>query len=174
MTSVQIVVYNKCRRTLRVHIGMGDGGRIIPRGGNSIGYCGRSDRVWADTDGSGSGNDSLVEIDDENGHVFYNLSIVDGFTLPIQVRPVGGGPPSNPRTFTCRGGKNILKRCPESHKLRDGRGKVVGCRNHSDPAVQYMFKRYCPQAYCWDDDDKTSIVVGDITNPQRLAVTFCP
>ncbi|CAF1151287.1 unnamed protein product [Rotaria sordida] len=89
-SGVKVRVKNKCWWPLKVHIENDDNGRWIGAGGDSWGTNGRSDRTWAEQPGIW-GDNTLAEINDDNGRIWYDISLVDGFTYPIALVPVGGG-----------------------------------------------------------------------------------
>ncbi|CAF3282956.1 unnamed protein product [Rotaria sp. Silwood2] len=124
VSGVKTRVKNKCSWSLKVHIGNGDSGRWIGAGGDSWGYNGRSDGVWAEQPGIW-GDNTLVEIHDDNGHIWYDISLVDGFTYPIALVPVGGGE-GNRRNLYCIT-RDILNQCPDNLKVQvDGNVRASG------------------------------------------------
>jgi hypothetical protein len=149
-----------------VHIGNRDGGRWVGAGKDSWGSNGRSDRTWADQPGV-AGHNTLAEINDDNGHIWYDISLVDGFTYPMALVPVGGGR-GNRRNLYCLTW-DILNQCPDNLKVRVG-GKVKACKNHS--ANPSHFKSRCRAAYSWWGDDQSSM--ADTWHVDHMEVTFCP
>ena len=166
VSSVKVRVINKCSRSLKVRIGNRDGGRWIGAGKDSWGTNGRSDRTWVEEPGV-PGHNTLAEINDDNGHIWYDISLVDGFTYPMALVPVGGGR-GNRRNLRCAGW-SILNECPNNLKARIG-GQVKACKNR--PVTPRHFKSRCPDAYSWSGDDKSSM--ADTWNPTHMEVTFCP
>ncbi|KAM7272736.1 hypothetical protein ACFE04_027399 [Oxalis oulophora] len=100
---------------------------------------------------------------------FYDLSLVDGFNLPITVTPVNGK--GNCSVAGCV--KDLRLHCPSKLAYKSG-GKVVGCRSACDvfntdeyccrgaydnPATcqptfySKKFKKACPTAYSYAYDD---------------------
>lgn len=130
---------------------------------------------------------SLAEIrfDGDGGQDFYDISLVDGFNLPISMAPLPG-------TFTKRSGNkydctktscptDINARCPNELRNKNSAGNTVACasactkfetdqyccRNaHDKPEtckstdwpVNYpaKFKEACPEAYSYAYDDQKS------------------
>lgn len=166
VSGVKVRVKNKCWWPLKVHIGNSDKGRWIGAGKDSWGTNGHSDRTWAEQPGIW-GHNTLAEINDDKGHIWYDISLVDGFTYPMALVPVGGGG-GNRRNLYCVSW-NTLNECPDNLKVRIN-GKVKACKNHSsNPGY---FKSRCPDAYSWWGDDKSSM--ADTWNPDHMEITFCP
>ncbi|XP_016652326.1 PREDICTED: thaumatin-like protein 1 [Prunus mume] len=105
---------------------------------------------------------TLVEITiaENGGQDFYDVSLVDGFNLPMAVAPQGGT------------GKCKASTCPAN--VNKG-----GCPPPNDkpatcPPTDYskLFKTQCPQAYSYAYDDKSSTFTCS-GRPDYL-ITFCP
>lgn len=132
---------------------------------------------------------TLVEftLADASSKDFYDVSLVDGFNLPVSVVPQGGGCP----TTNCP--VDINARCPPELAIRDGSGGTIGCKSacvafnrpeycctgdHSTPATcpptnySKFFKNFCPNAYSYAYDDRSSTFTCH-TGPNYL-ITFCP
>lgn len=126
---------------------------------------------------------SLAEFTLDSPLDFYDVSLVDGYNIPISISPTGSNDCTEVKcTFD-------LNNCPEELKLRlsnsdvdggsgDGRGQsVVGCKSaclalnkpeyccsgsFNDPNVckptdySKVFKQACPTSYSYPYDDKTS------------------
>jgi hypothetical protein len=159
-------VTNKCAGSLMVHIGTGDRGQTLGKGQVRWGTNGAHDRTWA-SQSSTYGYDTLAEIHDANGHIWYDISLVDGFTYPMSLVPVGGSGGKR-RNLYCRG-YAALTQCPNNLKLKVG-NTVKACKNHS--ANPKYFKARCPDAYSWSGDDQSSM--ADTNKPSYMEVTFCP
>jgi hypothetical protein len=126
---------------------------------------------------------------------FYDLSLVDGYNLPMAVAPLEG-------TFTRGGGSNdcgaptcgrdLNVSCPAELQFKDAAGKVVAClsaceRFRTDgyccagangspgtcPPFNYsrIFKNACPSAYSYAYDDATSTFT---CKGEDYAIWFCP
>ncbi|KAL7137500.1 hypothetical protein ABFS83_10G096700 [Erythranthe nasuta] len=132
---------------------------------------------------------SLVEftLGGANGQDFFDISLVDGFNLPVSLKPDG----ANCQTVTCAA--NINSGCPSELAVKGPNGDVVGCKSacvafnepqyccsgaFADPSVckpsnySEMFKRQCPQAYSYAFDDKTSTFT--CSTGANYLITFCP
>ncbi|CAN0892490.1 Pathogenesis-related thaumatin-like protein 3.5 [Linum grandiflorum] len=124
---------------------------------------------------------SLASID------YYDVSLVDGFNLPMVVTPINGR--GNCSVTGCDG--DLRPSCPSELSVKGGGGKVVGCRSACDvfdtdeyccrgvygnPVVcqptyySKKFKDACPTAYSYAYDDPTSIFTCSGTD---YVVTFC-
>ncbi|KMS99929.1 hypothetical protein BVRB_1g017740 [Beta vulgaris subsp. vulgaris] len=119
---------------------------------------------------------------------FYDISLVDGFNLPLSVVPQGGTTDCPSTSCTA----NLNTQCPETLAVKD-QGSTIGCNSacvalnqpqycctgeHNTPQTcpptsqsQY-FKSQCPQAYSYAYDDSTST----FTCPTGVnyLITFCP
>ncbi|VDH98798.1 uncharacterized protein [Mytilus edulis] len=138
---------------------------------------------------------SLAEITLNSPQDFYDLSLVDGFNIPLTLKPTsryGGGNAYWCKEAYCRTDMNAI--CPsELQKVVNGR--VVGCKSacvafHRDeyccagahnrpqtcnPATwpkdyHAVFKNPCPTAYSYAYDDHTSTFTCQNTN---YDVIFC-
>ncbi|PIN21480.1 hypothetical protein CDL12_05826 [Handroanthus impetiginosus] len=132
---------------------------------------------------------SLFEITlaGDAGRDFYDISLVDGFNLPILGRPHGTGCVST----SCPA--DIDRGCPNELAVRGPSGAVIGCRSacdvfkearycctgdYSSPATctptnySQVFKRQCPQAYSYAFDDQSSTFTCPTGG--NFVVTFCP
>ncbi|KAF5737512.1 Thaumatin-like protein 1a [Tripterygium wilfordii] len=119
---------------------------------------------------------SLVEftLAPDNGKDFFDLSLVDGFNLPLTITPQGGSGP-NCTTTRCQGDVNSV--CPSELAIKGSGGDVIACKSAclalNEP--QYcctgsfgspdtckpsnssnIFKGMCPQAYSYAYEDRTS------------------
>ncbi|OWM84913.1 hypothetical protein CDL15_Pgr027700 [Punica granatum] len=169
----------------------GWGGRIWGRTGCSFdgsghgtcqtGGCGTS----INCTGPGSPPASIAEF--TLGEVdFYDVSLVDGFNLPIIVIPMKGK--ENCTTVGCDG--DLRKNCPSELRLNSS-GKVIACRSACDvfntdeyccrgmfgdattchPSnYSRTFKSVCPVAYSYAYDDPTSIKT---CTGAEYVVSFC-
>ncbi|XP_078181157.1 thaumatin-like protein [Carex rostrata] len=119
---------------------------------------------------------------------YYDVSLVDGFNIPVTMLPVGGGVGCG--VAGCDVDLNVC--CPSKLEVKSGDGTVVGCKSacmalQSDsycctgqyaspdtckPTVfSQLFKSICPQAYSFAYDDPTSLNMCKAT---RYLITFCP
>ncbi|XP_073145995.1 thaumatin-like protein isoform X1 [Henckelia pumila] len=118
---------------------------------------------------------------------FYDVSLVDGFNLPVSMKPVGGGIGCG--MASCDVDLNLC--CPSALEVRVG-GRVVGCKSaclamrsarycctgeFSDPKsckptlFAHLFKAMCPRAYSYAFDDSSSL---NKCRASRYVITFCP
>ncbi|KAK1384071.1 thaumatin-like protein 1b [Heracleum sosnowskyi] len=125
-------------------------------------------------------------VDAIGGTDIFDISMVDGYNLPIMIAPIGG---LNCSRTECRMDVNGV--CPSELKISsDGEGVacVHPCTAFADPqscctgtynspgqckASQYtnVFKKACPTAYSYVYDDKASTFQCDAAN---YLIAFCP
>ncbi|KAL7117521.1 hypothetical protein ACP275_03G076500 [Erythranthe tilingii] len=128
-------------------------------------------------------------LDGDAGKDFYDVSLVDGYNLPMLVVPQGGSG-LNCSNTGCVGDLNGA--CPSELRVTSAGGEGVACKSACEAfgKEQYccsgafgtpdvckpseysqMFKTACPHAYSYAYDDRTSTftcVGADYT------ITFCP
>ncbi|KAL3826021.1 hypothetical protein ACJIZ3_022050 [Penstemon smallii] len=118
---------------------------------------------------------------------FYDVSLVDGFNMPVSMKPVGGGVGCG--VASCGVDLNVC--CPSALEVRV-ESKVVGCKsaclalqspkycctgeyanpNTCKPTVfANLFKAICPKAYSYAFDDSSSL---NKCRASRYVITFCP
>ncbi|XP_020183508.1 protein P21-like [Aegilops tauschii subsp. strangulata] len=111
---------------------------------------------------------------------FYDISLVDGFNVPMSFGPAGGGF----HAISCAA--DINANCPSELKV-DG-GCVSACVKFGAPQYCCMppltpstcgptdysrfFKGHCPDAYSYAYDDKSSTFTCPVGSDYQ--VTFCP
>ncbi|XP_074276503.1 thaumatin-like protein 1 [Silene latifolia] len=122
-----------------------------------------------------------------NGNMdFFDVSLVDGFNLPVRVAPQGCGSTACP--------VDVNSVCPPELSVRDARGGVIGCKSaclafnqpqycctgaystpQTCPPTNYskFFKAQCPQAYSYAYDDRSSTFTCR-SGSTDYVVTFCP
>ncbi|KAL3523847.1 hypothetical protein ACH5RR_016681 [Cinchona calisaya] len=119
---------------------------------------------------------------------YYDVSLVDGFNLPVSMIPVGGGVGCG--VASCEADLNIC--CPAAFVVRQQEGKVVGCKSAclATKAPKYcctgefanpgrckptvfarLFKAICPRAYSYAFDESTGL---NRCRAPRYVITFCP
>ncbi|XP_010920174.1 thaumatin-like protein 1b [Elaeis guineensis] len=133
-------------------------------------------------------------LDGSGGKDFYDVSLVDGYNLPMLVAPQGASPGSNCSSTGCLVDLNGV--CPSDLKVvaesADGGSESVACKSACDAfgSPQYccsgaydtpntckpssysqFFKNACPRAYSYAYDDATSTFTCYNAN---YLITFCP
>ncbi|KAK2966637.1 hypothetical protein RJ640_002335 [Escallonia rubra] len=117
---------------------------------------------------------------------FYDVSLVDGFNLPVVVTPINGK--GNCNVVGCD--NDLRSTCPSELAAKSD-GKTIACRSacnvfdtdeyccrgmYSNPVTcvptnySSMFKALCPTAYSYAYDDPTSILTCSTSD---YVVTFC-
>lgn len=117
---------------------------------------------------------------------FYDVSLVDGFNLPIVIEPLHGQ--GNCSKAGCDG--DLRQNCSSELALKTG-DKVIACKSacqvfntdeyccrgdYGNPAAckpsnySRSFKDFCPAAYSYAYDDPTSIVT---CSGGEFLLTFC-
>lgn len=207
-------IVNDCQSTLWPGVTPGDnfnGGGFPLRPGQSVVFnapAGWSGRIWArtgcDFDSAGNGSCetgacgstlkcgasgdppatlaefTLASLD------FYDVSLVDGFNVPVLVRPVGGT--GNCGQAGCTG--DLREDCPPELAMKVA-GKTVACRSACNvfntdeyccrgqfgnsvtclpTYYSKKFKSACPTAYSYAYDDPSSIFTCSNAD---YTVTFC-
>ncbi|XP_012567937.1 thaumatin-like protein 1 [Cicer arietinum] len=125
----------------------------------------------------------------DGGKDFYDVSLVDGFNLPVSVTPQGGA--EDCRSTSCPA--NVNKVCPNNFAVKGSKGDVIACKSaclafnqpryccsgdfaspDKCPPTSYskIFKTQCPQAYSYAFDDKTSTFT--CSGGANYLITFCP
>lgn len=104
------------------------------------------------------------------GMTWYDISQVDGYTLPITMQPYtnSGG---NCQTVGCNFN---IGNCPSASKVYKN-GKLVGCKNlNRDAPTDYSraVKSACPNVYSWSKDDRDGMRACQPGN-FGLTVIFC-
>ncbi|XAR61647.1 hypothetical protein NMG60_11016125 [Bertholletia excelsa] len=123
------------------------------------------------------------------GMDFYDVSLVDGYNLPMLVTPEGG---SGVNCTTTGCGANLNSACPSELKVTSTDGDGVACKSacealgepqyccsgaYNTPATckpssySQLFKNACPRAYSYAYDDSTSTFTCAGAN---YVITFCP
>lgn len=122
------------------------------------------------------------------GKDFYDISLVDGFNIPMNIVPSGGAPPSG---YSCGSPKCHITSCPKEFSVLDSTGNVISCQSdcsktgsaqdcctgaHSTPDAckasqnAAAVKQACPDAYsfAYDDQDSTYECAAE-----SFTVNFC-
>ncbi|XP_044474288.1 thaumatin-like protein 1b [Mangifera indica] len=134
---------------------------------------------------------SLIEftLAENGGQDFYDVSLVDGFNLPLSVTPQGGT--GGCSSTSCLGNVNSV--CPSDLAVKGPDGSVIACKSaclafnqpqycctgafgspDTCPPTTFseIFKKKCPQAYSYAYDDKTSTFTCN--GRANYAIEFCP
>ncbi|KAK9062741.1 hypothetical protein SSX86_019930 [Deinandra increscens subsp. villosa] len=128
-------------------------------------------------------------LDGDGGMDFFDVSLVDGYNLPMLVAPTGG----SGRNCTYTGCMVDLNgACPSALKVMNSDGEGVACKSACEAfgeqeyccsgafgtpdtckpsSYSQLFKTACPRAYSYAYDDKTSTFT---CNGADYQVTFCP
>ncbi|XP_024032884.1 thaumatin-like protein 1 [Morus notabilis] len=124
-----------------------------------------------------------------NGLDFYDVSLVDGYNLPMMVVPQGGTGAGNCTATGCV--EDLNPSCPSELKVVQSDEGVAcrsACEAFGDPqyccsgaygtpdackpsAYSQFFKSACPRAYSYAYDDGTSTFTCASAN---YVITFCP
>ncbi|CAL9187690.1 unnamed protein product [Musa hybrid cultivar] len=169
--------------TINVNAGT-TGGRIWGRTGCSFDGSGRGRCQTGDCGGVlsctayGSPPNTLAEfaLNQFNNLDFFDISLVDGFNVPMDFSPTSGG---------CRGircAADINGQCPGALKAPGGcnnpctvfKTDQYCCNSGSCSPTDYsrFFKRNCPDAYSYPKDDQTSTFT--CPGGTNYRVVFCP
>lgn len=129
------------------------------------------------------------KLDGDGGMDFYDVSLVDGYNLPMLVVPQGGTG-ANCTTTGCV--VDLNGACPSGLKVTSSDGQNVACKSaceafgqaqyccsgaYSTPdtckpsSYSQAFKNACPRAYSYAYDDKTSTFTCAGAD---YIITFCP
>ncbi|GLT69251.1 hypothetical protein SLA2020_414140 [Shorea laevis] len=134
---------------------------------------------------------SLVEINiaADRGQDFYDVSLVDGFNLPVSVATLGGTGDCKPSNCPA----NVNAVCPTELQVKGSDGSALACKSactafkqpqycctdafnkpETCPPSKYskIFEDQCPLAYSYAYDDKTSTFT--CFNAPNYVITFCP
>ncbi|PWA57734.1 pathogenesis-related thaumatin superfamily protein [Artemisia annua] len=128
-------------------------------------------------------------LDGDGGMDFFDVSLVDGYNLPMLVAPTGGT--GHNCTYTgCM--VDLNGACPTPLKVMSDDGQGVACKSACEAfgdqeyccsgaygtpdtckpsSYSQLFKTACPRAYSYAYDDKTSTFTCTGADYQ---VTFCP
>ncbi|OIT19783.1 PREDICTED: thaumatin-like protein 1b [Nicotiana attenuata] len=128
-------------------------------------------------------------LDGSGGMDFFDVSLVDGYNLPMLVVPQGGSG-NNCTSTGCV--VDLNGACPSELKVTSVGGENVACKSaceafrqdeyccagaYNSPSIckpssySMLFKKACPSAYSFAYDDKTSTFTCTGAN---YLITFCP
>lgn len=118
---------------------------------------------------------------------YYDVSLVDGFNVPVEMAPMGGGVGCG--VAACAADLNRC--CPSALEVKRG-GEIVGCKSgclaaksdkyccrgeyaepkNCKPSIfGHLFKAICPMAYSYAYDESTGL---KMCRAPRYVITFCP
>ncbi|KAH8551320.1 thaumatin [Umbelopsis sp. PMI_123] len=164
------------------------GGRVWGRD-----QCDHSDMTNCGTSGAVSPA-TLAEFlfNGANNQDYYDVSLVDGFNLPMDIVPIGGQTSSS-NQYQCGTPKALsFPACPSANQVKDKSGNVVGCKStcsatgtpescctgqYNTPAkctinaFAKLVKDQNPTAYSYAYDDSTSTFS---CSPSGYTVNLCP
>ncbi|KAF5460712.1 hypothetical protein F2P56_020562, partial [Juglans regia] len=161
------------------------GARIWPRTGCNFDGAGRSSCQTGDCGGLlqcqayGAPPNTLAEyaLNQFNNLDFFDISLVDGFNVPIEFSPT-----SNGCTRGIRCTADINWQCPNELRAPGGcnnpctvfKTDQYCCNSGSCEPTNYsrFFKERCPDAYSYPKDDQTSTFTCN--GGTNYKVTFCP
>ncbi|CAI0439285.1 unnamed protein product [Linum tenue] len=124
---------------------------------------------------------------DDHDLDFYDVSLVDGFNLPLVVSPLNGK--GNCSIAGCDG--DLRQSCPQELGVESDHDRVVACQSacqvfdsdeyccrgkYSDPMVcvannySEAFKQVCPAASSYALDDRTTVMTCSASD---YLITFC-
>ncbi|KAL5557867.1 hypothetical protein UlMin_034078 [Ulmus minor] len=132
-----------------------------------------------------------ITLDGDGGLDFFDVSLVDGYNIPMLFAPVGG----NGQNCTSTGCVVDLNgSCPSELKVTSAGGSEgVACKSACEAFQQpqyccngaygtpdtckpssysVIFKSACPRAYSYAYDDKSSTFT--CASPDSYTITFCP
>jgi len=124
-----------------------------------------------------------------NGQDFYDVSLIDGFNLPVSVKSQGGSGDCKTSSFP----NDVNRVCPPNFAVDGSDGNVIACKSaclalnqpeycctgsfaspdKCPPNVySVFFKNQCPLPYSYVYDDKTSTFT--CFGGAKYSITFCP
>ncbi|XP_006438972.2 pathogenesis-related protein 5 [Citrus clementina] len=178
---------------IKIEAPKGWSGRFWPRTGCTFDQSGNGKCVTGDCGAklncNGAGGEppvSLAEFTLDSPEDFYDVSLVDGYNVPMSIIPSGGT--GRCKSVSCVSDLNT--KCPEDLQQKDT-GRVVACKsacmafntpeycctgafggpNTCKPTnYSKIFKESCPDAYSYAYDDLTSTFTCKDAN---YTISFC-
>ncbi|KAG8096831.1 hypothetical protein GUJ93_ZPchr0013g34412 [Zizania palustris] len=130
-------------------------------------------------------------LDSSGRNDFYDVSLVDGYNLPMLVEPAGSGAAAPGATTCAPAGcaADLNARCPSELRAVGGAACRSACDAFGKPefccsgayanpntcrptAYSQVFKSACPRSYSYAYDDPTSTFT--CAGGRDYAITFCP
>ncbi|TVU47753.1 hypothetical protein EJB05_07362 [Eragrostis curvula] len=132
-------------------------------------------------------------LDGSGGNDFYDVSLVDGYNLPMLIEPAGaaaGGVAATTTTCAAAGcAADLNTRCPAELRALGGAACRSACDAFGKPeyccsgayanpntckptAYSQVFKSACPKSYSYAYDDPTSTFT--CAGGRDYTITFCP
>ncbi|XP_071719869.1 pathogenesis-related thaumatin-like protein 3.5 [Rutidosis leptorrhynchoides] len=184
----------KPRGSIKLTAPTGWSGRFWARSGCTFDTSGKGNCVTGDCGNvlqcNGAGGVppvSLAEFTLNSPMDFYDVSLVDGYNVPVSIVPLGGS--GNCSRVTCVSDLNV--KCPRSLQVKGDGGEVVACKSactafqkpecccsgaFNDPKIckptsySKIFKEACPSSYSYPYDDATSTFTCKEAN---YLISFC-
>ncbi|CAO3641308.1 unnamed protein product [Mucor fragilis] len=122
------------------------------------------------------------------GKDYYDISLVDGYNMPMSIAPSGG---ATPKGYSCGSPQCSIPDCPKELAVTDATGNVISCMsacsktgssedcctgaNNSPSACKASgnsanVKQQCPDAYSFAYDDQDSTFECEA---ESFTVNFC-
>lgn len=185
-----IIISNKCQDTLHVGVltngqssSAGDGQFDVTAGSNKV--ITKSDhwggRVWGRKQCSGTSGQadscstppgasnpaSLAEFffKGAGGKDYYDISLVDGYNLPVSITPSHEPQSSGSSKYNCGAPSCNVPACPKDYAIVDSTGNVVACQSTCS-------KENTPQACCTGAHDNPNTCKPD--NRSEAVKSACP
>ncbi|KAM0030050.1 putative Thaumatin family [Helianthus anomalus] len=148
---------------------------------NGRGRCDTGDcNGMLECQGYGAPPNTLAEfaLNQDNNNDFVDISLVDGFNIPMEFSPVG----ASCKTMRCAG--NLNGECPNELRTQGGcnnpctvyKTNEYCCTNGPGSCgptpLSRFFKDRCPDAYSYPQDDPTSLFT--CPGGTNYKVVFCP
>ncbi|PNT77749.1 thaumatin-like protein 1 isoform X2 [Brachypodium distachyon] len=154
----------------------------------ATGDCGTGSLECAGRDGATPATLAEFTLDGGGHNDFYDVSLVDGYNLPILVEPAGSS--SSGTTCAAAGcAADLNMRCPAELRAVGGAACRSACDAFGKPeyccsgafanpntcrptAYSQAFKSACPRSYSYAFDDPTSTFT--CAGGRDYTITFCP
>jgi hypothetical protein len=128
-------------------------------------------------------------LDGSGGNDFYDVSLVDGYNLPMLIEPSGGGGAGETTCAAAGCAADLNMRCPAELRALGGAACRSACDAFGKPEYccsgayanpntcrptpySQLFKSACPKSYSYAYDDPTSTFT--CSGGRDYTITFCP